>query len=655
MFHEVTLLNLMSFLRLHPDTLEEIKERTNIYDIISEYVVLKRRGKNYVGLCPFHDEKTPSFTVNADKQLYYCFGCGAGGNAIKFLMEIRKEPFNQVVLELAKQHKISIKDLEEENTEILQARISLQNQLYEILATSANYYEHLLYEPIGKQALDYLINKRQLKPETISKFNLGYSPEGWETLYSYLVKCKNYPVSLLEQTGIIKPRNKGRGHYDTFRGRIMIPIKDIEGRIIAFGGRSLNNQEPKYLNSPETSLFSKSNILFALDQAYKNIRNLDHAIVVEGYFDVISLHEAGIKNTVASLGTAFSKTQLRKLLRYTDSKQIIFNFDADNAGTKAIQRMITEIDSLVYSGQVQLKILNLPSGKDADEFLKFNQNSAEKYYKLINSAPLWLGWQIEQILLDKDLKRADHFEKVVKEMIILLSKLSDYNKREYYIRHCSEILSQGDTRLIPIYLKNFQLQLAKPIANNFNSKKSKQFTKANILLEDQLLKEAEINLLKVYLRYSEYRRRISKSLEFKNLFFNTKEHRIVWTKILEIEDSHQNKNKTDKDQLSYRLQETIWESSLVETCVDQILSFSELEQHEDNERLDLIIKASLIFLEKASLKKYCYYCKIKYQMIDKNEDLVNFEYYLNEYITSKQKILKLQLSQSLSELDANDN
>ncbi len=645
----------MSFLRLHPDTLEEIKEKVNIYNTISEYVVLKKRGKNYVGLCPFHDEKTPSFTVNSDKQLYHCFGCGAGGNAIKFLMEIRKEPFNQVILELAKQYKIPIKDSNSENAETLRERISLQDQLYEILATSADYYEHLLHEPIGKQALDYLINKRLLKPETISKFNLGYAPEGWETLYSYLIKEKNYPVNLLEQTGMIKPRDKASGYYDTFRGRIMIPIKDVQGHIIAFGGRSINNQEPKYLNSPETSLFSKSKILFALNQAYKSIRTLDQAIVVEGYFDVISLHEVGIENTVASLGTTFSKTQLRKLLRYTDSKQIVFNFDADNAGIKATQRMITEIEPLIYSGQVQLKILNLPNGKDADEFIQFNQNSTEKYYGLVNDAPLWVGWQIQQILLNKDLKRADHFEKVVKEMIIVLSKLSDYNKREYYIRYCSEVLSQGDARLIPIYLKNFQLQLAKPIANNFNSKKSTKFTPVNLLLEDQLLKEAEINLLKVYLRYSEYRHRILKNLEFKNLFFNIQEHRVIWTKILETEDSYQNNDKADKAQLIYKLQETIWESPLVKTCISQILSFSELEQHEDDERLDLIIKASLIFLEKASLKKYCHHCKVKYQMIDKSKDLVNFEYYLNEYITSRQKILKLQLSQSFSQLDTSDD
>ena len=647
----------MSFLRIPSDTLEEIKERANIYEVISEHVVLKKRGKNYVGLCPFHNEKTPSFSVNPDKQLFYCFGCGAGGNAIKFLMELKKEPFHQVVLELAKQYKIPIKELESENTKTLQEKISLQDQLYEILATSANYYEHLLHEPSGTQALDYLINKRRLKLETISKFNIGYSPEGWETLYSYLVEYKKYSTDLLEQTGMIKRRNKGNGYYDTFRGRIMIPIKDVQGRIVAFGGRSLNNQEPKYLNSPETALFSKSKILFALDQSYKNIRNLDQAIVVEGYFDVISLHEAGINNTVASLGTTFSKAQLRKLLRYTDSKQIVFNFDADNAGIKATQRMITEIESLVYSGQVQLKILNLPNGKDADEFIQFNQNSTEQYYELISNAPLWFSWQIQQILLNKDLKRADHFEKIVKEMIDLLSKLSDYNKREYYIRHCSEVLSQGDARLIPIYLKNFQLQLAKPIAKQTNNEKSGKFTKVNILLEDQLLKEAENNLLKVYLRYPEYRSQISKDLESKNLFFSVQEHRVIWAEILEFEDNHQYDEKIDKYQLIYKLQETIWDSSLTEICINQILNFSELEQHEENdiERLDLIIKASLIFLEKASLKKYCYYCKTKYQMIDKNKDLVNFEYYLNEYIASKQKILLLQSLQSCSQLNIKDS
>ena len=344
----------MNFPRLHPDTIEEVKEKIDIYDIVSDYVVLKKRGQNHVGLCPFHQEKTPRFTVNQSKQMYYCFGCGEGGNGIKFLMEIGQQSFSQVVLELANRYQVPLKTLEPEKRQEVQKELSLKEQLYEIVAVTSNFFEHALRETLGENALNYLIEKRKLQPETIQKFNLGYAPSGWETLYRYLVEQKRYPIALVEEAGLIKPRKKGNGYYDTFRDRLMIPIKDIQGRVIAFGGRSLTDDEPKYLNSPETPLFNKGKTLFALDQAKSSIRSFDKVIVVEGYFDAIALHSAGITNTVASLGTAFSESQLKQLLRYSDSKEVIFNFDADQAGIKATERAIKEIESLIYSGQFSI-------------------------------------------------------------------------------------------------------------------------------------------------------------------------------------------------------------------------------------------------------------------------------------------------------------
>lgn len=454
--------------RLHPDTIEDVKQRTDIVDVISDYVVLKKRGKDFQGLCPFHDEKTPSFSVSPGKQMYYCFGCGAGGNSIKFLMELRKQSFSEVVFDLARRYQISIKTLHPEQHQELQRQLTLKEQLFEIMAVAASFYQHALRQSQGEIALDYLQQKRQLSEETIQSFQLGYAPTGWETLYRYLIEQKRYPVTLVEQAGLIKLRKTGSGYYDQFRDRLMIPILDTQGRVIAFGSRTLGNDEPKYLNSPETPLFDKSKTLFALDKARQGIIQADQAVIVEGYFDAIALHAADIKNVVASLGTAFSQDQLKQLLRYSESKQVIFNFDADNAGTQATQRAIEELSSLVYSGQVQLRVLNLPDGKDADEFLKSSSTAVDIYRQRLKDAPLWLDWQIQQLLKDKDLKQADHFQQAAKNMIILLKKLEDDNQRTHYIRYCAEILAQGDSRLISLQMKNLLAQLKSHLLNLLN-------------------------------------------------------------------------------------------------------------------------------------------------------------------------------------------
>ena len=634
----------MNFPRLHPDTIEEVKEKIDIYDIVSDYVVLKKRGQNHVGLCPFHQEKTPSFTVNQSKQMYYCFGCGEGGNGIKFLMEIGQQSFSQVVLELANRYQVPLKTLEPEKRQEVQKELSLKEQLYEIVAVTSNFFEHALRETLGENALNYLIEKRKLQPETIQKFNLGYAPSGWETLYRYLVEQKRYPIALVEEAGLIKPRKKGNGYYDTFRDRLMIPIKDIQGRVIAFGGRSLTDDEPKYLNSPETPLFNKGKTLFALDQAKSSIRSFDKVIVVEGYFDAIALHSAGITNTVASLGTAFSESQLKQLLRYSDSKEVIFNFDADQAGIKATERAIKEIESLIYSGQVNLKILNIPDGKDADEFINSHDNGSEQYQELIEKAPLWLNWKIEQILMEKNLKQADNFEQVAQGMVKLLNQLSDSNQRSYYISYCAEILAQGDARLLTLYLKNIQTKLIKPLTKLSRKNTTKTFIKLENTAENNLLKEAETILLKIYIHYPEHRQEIFDKLEDKNLIFSLSEHRIIWQKLLDIDDEYDQK-------LVSKLEADIANLSEVSEKVNKLLNFREIEQYEDSSRLSLIIDAALISLEKVNLEKYCNYCEKKYKTINPEEDPVNYQYYLNEYISSRQKILQLQPLRSFSQLD----
>ena len=381
--------------RLHPDTIDAIKEKADIYEVVSEHVVLRKQGKDFVGLCPFHDDKRkPSFSVSPSKQFYYCFSCGAGGNAIKFLMEIGKRQFGDVVLDLAKKYQVPIKTLDAADQQEYQRQVSTRDQLYEILALTAKFYEHALRQPAGKPALEYVTGQRQFNDEVLQIFQVGYAPGGWATLYSYLVEQKNYPVTLVEKAGLIVPRKEATGYYDRFRDRLMIPILDLQGRVIAFGGRALGDEQPKYLNSPETELFDKGKTLYGLDKAKTAISRQDRAVVVEGYFDVIALHAAGINVAVASLGTALSSYQVKMLSKYTESKRVIFNFDADRAGVQATERAIGEVSNLAYQGEVQLRILNIPDGKDPDEFLK--NNSANTYEQLLEDAPLWIDWQIQQ-------------------------------------------------------------------------------------------------------------------------------------------------------------------------------------------------------------------------------------------------------------------
>jgi DNA primase len=520
----------MDSLRLHPDTIEQVRHSADIVEIVSEHVVLRKQGRDFIGSCPFHDDKSPSFSVSPGKQFYYCFGCGAGGNAIKFLMELGKHSFSDVVLDLAQRYQVPIKTLEQSEKQEIQRQLSLREQLYEVLALACNFYQHALRQPQGHHALTYVLDKRQLSEETLQQFQIGYAPAGWQVLYSYLVEQKHYPVELLEQAGLIVPRKGGGGYYDRFRDRLMIPIHDLQSRVVGFGSRTLTNEEPKYLNSPETEVFNKGRLLFALDKARASIAKQDKAIVVEGYFDVIALHAAGITNAVASMGTALSQDQIRQLLRYPESKQIILNFDADKAGVKAAERAIGEVEELAYRGEVQLRVLNIPNGKDADEFLR--EYSGEAYQTLVDRAPLWLDWQIHSALAGQDLKQADHFQSVTQELVKLLGNLPNATLRTHYIHRCAELLSQGDSRMA--------LQLEEALRSQVRGQRWHGRSQKWQRPADFTLREAaEAQLLRIYLHRPQHRQDVLNALEQRDVEFSLSHHRFLWRHILRLEEQAQ--------------------------------------------------------------------------------------------------------------------
>ncbi|PNW43828.1 UNVERIFIED_CONTAM: DNA primase [Euhalothece sp. KZN 001] len=648
----------MSSSRFHPDTIETIRDRVDIVDVISDSVVLKKRGKDYQGLCPFHEEKTPSFTVSPSKQLYYCFGCGAGGNVFKFLMEVGKQSFSEVVLDLARRYQIEVKTLEPEQQEKLQRELSLREQLYEILAVAGNFYQYILQQPEGKTALEYLQTERSFDQETIKTWGLGYAPQGWETLHRYLVEQKRYPVGLVEQAGLIQPRKSGKGYVDRFRDRAMIPIKDPQGRIIGFGSRTLGDDEPKYLNSPETPLFDKSKTLFALDQARDAIRKEDQAIIVEGYFDAIALHAAAIKPVVASLGTALSEDHIRQLLRYTESKQIIYNFDADQAGITATQRGIKEIEPLVYSGQVQLRVLNLPGGKDADEFLKSHPDAAQQYRQQLEIAPFWIDWQIDQLIKDQDLNQPHQVQKVTDEMVKLVNRLQDVTLRTHYIRHCAEILSQGDSQQTPLYLESFRNALKKPQKGKKSSLSQTSSTEKNVQsfpTLSQLLAQAEALLLRVYLHCPGYRSSIFETLEEKELLFSLSPYRWLWQKILELEATYDfSGDHQQKNLLLTQLEDEITQFPEYEKALKSVLQLQETTST-DLQRPGLVVKASIATLEQTNCEKQKRYCLQQWQQLDGNTDQETIDYYMKQFYEAQRQLelLKQQRQFSIQDIISN--
>ncbi|WP_269623138.1 DNA primase [Prochlorococcus marinus] len=519
----------MRNLRLHQRTLDSVKERADIVDVVGEHVVLKKKGKEFVGICPFHDDSRPSMTVSPAKQIYYCFSCGAGGNSIKFLMELNKQSFVEVVLDLARKYQLPIETLEGAQQERLRQDLSRREKLFKILSLTKGWFCNQLHHSTGSQALEYLQKDRRLSKGTIDGFELGFAPNRWDGLLRYMVDVENISTDLLIAVGLIVPRKGKDGFYDRFRNRLIVPIHDRQGRVIGFGGRSLDGSEPKYLNSPETEIFEKGKHLFGLNKAADTIRKVDKAIVVEGYFDVIALHAAGINNSVAALGTALSNQQIKQLCRCSDSKRIILNFDADRAGISAANRAIGEVEQLAMQGQLELRILQLPSGKDPDDYLQ--EHSAFDYKTLIEKSPLWIDWKIDQVLKGLDLSKADHFQKAVSGLVQLLGKLPQSALRSHYLQKVAELLSGGQARLA--------LQLEEDLRTQIKGQRwHGRASRFELPSETSLRERTEAQIFRLYLHCPNHRASIRMELRQRELEdFALHHHRLLWVAISELEEA----------------------------------------------------------------------------------------------------------------------
>lgn len=412
-------------MRISESKIEEIRNAANIVDIVSEYVQLRKRGRNYIGLCPFHSEKTPSFTVSDEKQIYHCFGCHNGGNVFKFLMEYKKISFIEAVQELAEQFGIELN-----YDDSVPEGQSEQEILFDINTEVARYFSNnLLNDGEGQIARDYF-QKRNIKVQTMRAFGLGYALNGWENLVSFL-KQKNIDLEKALQLGLIG-RNKDGRVYDKLAGRIIFPIFSPNGRVVAFAGRKLREDDTggKYINSPESIIYVKGRILYGLSFAKDEIRKLDKAIIVEGYMDLISLYQAGIKNVVAVSGTALTDDQAQLLSRYT--KNVVLLFDADTAGISASMRSI----EILLRKDFDVKIATLPSGEDPDSFV--NKYGKDEFEEVIKRSENFLEYQTayyeKQGMFNDPTKAAEAIRELVKPIAIIDDEL----KRNLLIKTISK-------------------------------------------------------------------------------------------------------------------------------------------------------------------------------------------------------------------------
>ncbi len=421
-----------------PEFIEEINRRLDIVDLVSQYVVLKKQGRNFVGLCPFHSENTPSFIVSPEKQIYHCFGCHEGGNGINFLMKIENLSFPEAIEKLAEKFGLEVPRQKISPQE--EARIRERKTYFALNQLARDFFQEYLWSKQAEQARDYL-EKRGLTAEVVRKFALGYAPAGWDYLLNYLLK-KGYSHRQIETAGLITLREGRDGQlkgYDRFRDRVMYPILDFRGQVVGFGGRILSNDktQAKYLNSPETSFFHKSQNLYGLFTAGNAIRQADEAVIMEGYMDVIAAHQFGIDNAVAALGTAFTADHAKLLRRYTN--RVLLAFDGDAAGVKAANKSMDILKKLDCS----LRVVHFPDNQDPDEFIRAKGKIGWEEYVSENALDFW-GYKLQQGLTEHDISTISGKSSLVDDLMPYLRGCQNHVELESFIHLLAKTLGIGE-------------------------------------------------------------------------------------------------------------------------------------------------------------------------------------------------------------------
>ncbi|MBX9138021.1 MULTISPECIES: DNA primase [unclassified Clostridium] len=493
-------------MQISEEILEKIKSQNDIVDVISERVRLRKAGRNFTGLCPFHNEKTPSFSVSQEKQIYKCFGCGEAGNVISFVMKEKNLPFIEAVKYLANRANIPLEIGNGEKSKVTKRK----ELLYRVNVEAAKFFFSNLMN--NQNAKEYFLN-RGIKEETIKKFGLGFANDSWNSLMFYLRK-KGINDVLLEEAGLISVNKEKGRKYDRFRNRVMFPVFDYQGKVIGFGGRVLDDSKPKYLNSPETLVFQKGTNLYGLNFALKHNMNERYFVIVEGYMDLISLHQYGITNVVASLGTALTINQARLLKRYAD--KVIISYDADMAGQMATLRGL----EILRTAGFDVRVLSIPQGKDPDEYVRSNGRDA--FLKLVNSAEPLIDYRIKKAEEGINFKNSQSLILYAKRIMEIISDLDPVEK-DVYIKKASENTGIKEQTLYDI-LKS---KMKDNRENNFRNNKEEDGSK--LYVEPGFLK-AERAILKIMLENSEYLQYIEERISEND--FILLEHKEIFTVIM---------------------------------------------------------------------------------------------------------------------------
>ena len=416
--------------RISEEKVEKIRNSVDIVDVIGEYVQLKKQGRNLTGLCPFHGEKTPSFSVSPDKQLYHCFGCGAGGNVFSFVMAIEGYEFLESVKHLAERTNIDLPELQQNEA----AKMSTENNtMISGSELAAKLYHHLLMNTEqGKGAFQYL-TERGFTTEMINTFSLGFAPNAWDTLAHFFDKRK-VSLNIMEQIGLLAKRDFDGKFFDRFRDRVMFPIWNKDGKVIGFGGRVIGNDHPKYLNSPESKIFNKSKILYGFHIARAEMRKNNEAVLFEGYVDVITAWQAGVRNGVATLGTAITDEQAKLIRRNAES--VIICYDSDNAGLKATYRAI----EILEANNCNVKVANLPEGYDPDDYIQ--KYGSEKFRKeVINANQTTMAFKMNFLRKGKNLQNEAERIAYIENVLSEITSLTNAIERDHYLRQLSQEFS----------------------------------------------------------------------------------------------------------------------------------------------------------------------------------------------------------------------
>lgn len=497
---------IMDMAQIEQTTLDEILARVDIVDVVGQYVTLKRTGAHYKGLCPFHGEKTPSFIVSPDKQIYKCFGCGAGGNVFSFLMNYQQQHFAEVARDLARQYGIQVRetrvDSEEEHLRITLRKINQEANLF--------FQARLQHATQGKAAREYL-EQRGISEATQQRFQVGYALESWDALRDHLLQ-QNFSEVHLRQSGLFKVSEQSGKLYDFFRHRVMFPILSLNGDVLAFGGRTLNpDLGAKYINSPETPIYVKGRHVYGLHVAKRAIRQKDRVVLAEGYLDVITAHQFGFEETVAALGTALTLDQARQLLRFTESKQVIMAYDADAAGQKATDRGAEVLMDLTRDTLLRLHVVQIPDQEDPDTFL--HRFGADAFETVLGAARDYFLYAIDKVLANYQGDNPIDQALASKAGVEILMKIKDPVLRDAYVQMLAERLRVDESVLrdqirqirqqsVGAYKKRKQRRERTPLAEASPSLPSEQPEPVSltVALRDKYF-VSELGLLKILMDF----------------------------------------------------------------------------------------------------------------------------------------------------------